>query len=277
MNPTAGAQTADAAPALPALQRLVDTCLVAGENSLEGSPMLALTRGDARADAAQRIGVYAYAYHSRLIETLGNDYPTLQTQLGEAAFERLGRGYIEAYPSSTPSLRWFGRHLADYLREHEPGQPLWAETAAFEWAQGEVFDAPDAPVVGLDVMASIPGEAWPRMRLLPQPAMRRLSLHWNVPSRVGAHGHDEPMPEAASQSSPCEWLLWRRDLAVHWRLLEADEAAALDAARDDVSFGDICERLCEWIDPDTVALHAAGLLKRWLTDGLIAAVELPDG
>lgn len=238
--------------------------------------LLALTRGDSRADAAQRIGVYAYAYRARLIEALGNDYPALQAQLGEQAFEQLGRGYIEAYPSSMPSLRWFGRHLAEYLREHEPDQPLWAETAAFEWAQGEVFDAPDAPVVGLDAMASIPSQVWPQMRLLPQPALRRLALHWNVPQRFSAYGRDEPLPDAVRQAQPSEWLLWRRDLAIHWRALEPDETAALDAARDDVSFGDICERLCEWIEPDTVALHAAGLLKRWINDGLIAAIEFPD-
>lgn len=268
--------TTATAPSLPALQRLVDSCLVGAEEALEASPMLGLTRGDARASAAQRIGVYAYAYRARLIEALGNDYPALQAQLGEEVFEQLGRGYIEAYPSSTPSLRWFGRHLAEYLCEREPDQPLWAETAAFEWAQGEVFDAPDAPVVGLEAMASIPGEAWPQLRLLPQPSMHRLALHWNVPSRVASHGRDEPLPEAIAQEQPREWLLWRReDLAIHWRPLEVDEAVALDAASNDTSFGDICERLCEWTDPDRVALHAAGLLKRWISDGLISAIEFP--
>jgi len=263
------------APTLPALQRLVDTCLVGADDALEALPMLALTRGDARADAAQRIGVYAYAYRARLIEVLGNDYPALQAQLGEEAFEHLGRGYIDAYPSSTPNLRWFGRHLTEYLRKRVPDQPLWAETAAFEWAQGEVFDAPDAPVVGLAAMASIPGEAWPQMLLLLQPSMHRLTLHRNVPARVAAHGRDEPLPEAVSEIHPREWLLWRRDLVIHWRPLEADEAAALDAAREDASFGDICECLCEWIDADTVAMHAAGLLKRWISDELVAGIEFP--
>lgn len=280
MSRTSRSPTAQA-PSLPALQRLVDTCLAGAGEAIEAPPMLAqllaLTRGDARADAAKRIGIYAYAYRARLIEALGNDYPALQAQLGEEAFELLGQGYIEAYPSSTPSLRWFGRHLAKYLREHELDQLLWAETAAFEWAQGEVFDAPDAPVVGLDAMASIPGEVWPQMRLLPQPSMRRLTLHWNVPARVAAHGRDEPLPEAVSERQPREWLLWRReDLAIHWRPLEAGEAAALDAARADASFSDICERLCEWVDPDTVAMHAAGILKRWINDELITAIEFPS-
>lgn len=262
-------------PSLPALQRLVDTCLVGAEDALVASPMLALTRGDARADAAQRIGVYAYAYRARLVEALGNDYPALQALVGAETFERLCRGYVEVHPSTTPSLRWFGRHYADYLRRVEPDQPLWAETAAFEWAQGEVFDAPDAPVIGLDAMATIPAEAWSDMRLLPHPSLRRLQLSWNAPPRIAAHGRDQPLPDAVENQQPITWLLWRRELDIHWRPLTEDEAAALDAACADASFGDICERLCQWVDPDAVALHAAGLLKRWISDELVAAIEFP--
>jgi len=38
------------------------------------------------------------------------------------------------------------------------------------------------------------------------------------------------------------------------------------------SFASICEGLVEWIDAQNVALHAAGLLKRWITDGMIANI-----
>lgn len=268
--------TVEDSPPLPALQRLVDRCLVGSGTALADPALLAVVRGDVRADASQRIGVYAYAYRARLIEALGHDYPTLHAQLGAAAFEHLGQGYVEAHPSDTPSLRWFGRHLSGYLRQHLPEQPLWAETAAFEWAQGEVFDAPDAPVVDLEAMSTIPGEAWPRMHLLLHPALRRLVLHWNVPERVGAHWRGEAIPQAGAQPQPREWLLWRRHLVTHWRPLELDEAAALDAVGDNANFGDICERLCEWIDADHVALHAAGLLKRWIADELVSAIELPS-
>jgi hypothetical protein len=36
----------------------------------------------------------------------------------------------------------------------------------------------------------------------------------------------------------------------------------------------VCEGLTEWIDAQHVALHAAGLLKQWLEDGLITAVRV---
>ena len=37
-------------------------------------------------------------------------------------------------------------------------------------------------------------------------------------------------------------------------------------------FAAICEGLCEWVDAQNVAAHAAGLLKQWLTDGLISEI-----
>lgn len=260
-------------PGLPALQRLFEACLTNVDGDGPPAAMLALTRSDARAGAAQRFAVYAYAYRARLLEALQQDFPALHALVGEAMFDRLGRRYIEAHPSTTPSLRWFGRHYAEFLRRAEPGQPLWSETAAFEWAQGEVFDAPDVATVGLAVMASIPPRAWADMRLLMHPSLHLLPLCWNVPARVAAQSRGEPLPDAVENTQPVTWLLWRRDLDIHWRALSIDEAAALGATGDNASFGEICECLCEWIDPDQVALHAAGLLKRWLNDGLIVDIE----
>jgi hypothetical protein len=52
-----------------------------------------------------------------------------------------------------------------------------------------------------------------------------------------------------------------------------DEAWALDALIAGQNFADICQGLCEWIDTQHVAAHAAGLLKGWIGDGMIARIE----
>jgi hypothetical protein len=124
-------------------------------------------------------------------------------------------------------------------------------------------------------MAGVPPEAWPEMRLRFHPALRRLELRWNAPAIVEAVQAGKPAP-APVLAEPQSWLLWRSaDLKVHWRPLNADEAAAIDAACAGASFGEICECLCEWVDAEQAGLHAASLLKRWLADGLIAGIELP--
>ncbi len=69
------------------------------------------------------------------------------------------------------------------------------------------------------------------------------------------------------------WLLWRSGHEVRWRSLPQDEAAALDAVAAGATFAGVCERLGQRIPAEHLPLHAAGLLKRWVADGCIAAVE----
>lgn len=228
---------------------------------------------DARAGALERLNVYADAYRLRLLETLGKDYPALRALLGEAEFNRLGRAYIDAHPSDTPSVRWFGSYFAVFLQQKVPQRPALSELAAFEWAQGDVFDVPDASVLGIDDIAKIPASAWPGMRLELHPAQRRLDLVWNVAAIAQAVGAKAKPPRPTAGPAPVAWLLWRRALDIHWRSLEPGEADALNAVQRGASFGEMCERLCTRIEPDQAALHAATLLKRWLTDGLVAAAR----
>ena len=228
---------------------------------------------DAKAGADERLAVYFDAYRLRLLEVLENDYPALRAVAGAPEFDKLGRAYIDAHPSTTPSVRWFGRKLAKFLAASK-ARPVFAELAAFEWAQGEVFDAAETAAVSLDAMARVPGDEWGGMRLEFHPAVRRADLWWNAPAIAAAVDKKKKPPKPAKGAKLQAWLLWRRDLDIRWRSLEPDEAAALDAAREGATFADVCEHLCEWINPDRAAMHAASLLKRWISDGLITAVRV---
>jgi hypothetical protein len=259
-------------PPLPQLQAQFQDYILRAE-----SPIAATVIGDARGDAKTRLDIYADAYRLRLLEALGNDYESLRAHLGADAFERLGRAYIEAHPSDTASVRWFGRHLPDFLRGTHgyAHQPALAELAAFEWKKGEVFDAPDAEAVALETIAAVPPEAWPGMRLLPHPSLRRLDLRWNAPAICQAHEGGKKLPRPRAKSQVQAWLLWRDEaLDIRWRPLAEDEAAAIDAVAEGQSFGQVCERLCQWIEPEQASMHAAGLLKRWIVDRLVADIEL---
>jgi hypothetical protein len=245
---------------------------------LHGAPAIeAAVIGDARADARTRLQVYADAYRLRLLEVLRNDYPVLLARLGLEAFEQRGRSYIAAHPSDTPSVRWFGRHLSEHLRATEPERAELSELAAFEWAQGEVFDAPDERLAMMEEVGAIPAAAWPGMRLLLHPAVRRLRLRSNAPALASAHGGGRELPATAIEDSAQDWLLWRQDLNIHWRPLSPDEAGAFDVVQGGGGFGQICERLCQWLAPEDVAMHAASLLKRWLSEGLLTQIEWHAG
>lgn len=224
------------------------------------------------ANAAERVAVYVDAYRSRLLESLGKDFPGVRRLLGDAEFERLGREYIDAHPSDTRSIRWFGRHLPALLRRTRRDRPVVIEMADFEWQQGEVFDAPEAGRTTEAEFAAVPADAWPLMRLTFHPSMRRLDLAWNVVEYWQAINDKGPAPVPTLSAGHVPWLLWHRSLEVHWRSLVVDEAAALDLALEGRSFGGVCERLADFPTGET-APRAASLLKRWVADELICGVE----
>jgi hypothetical protein len=256
------------APRLASLQRRFQEHLLAGGGEL----MQPLVHADAVADAPTRLDVYAQAYRLRLLEVLGKDYPALRRLLGAAEFDSLAAAYLRAHPSDTASVRWFGRHLPEFL-QGRGGTPA-AELARFEWSKGLVFDSPDAPPLEMAAIAALPAARWPRMRLHPQQAVLRMDLHWNAPAIFQACERGVRLPRPRRSDAPLAWLLWRDTAGdIRWRSLPPAEAAAWDAAAAGAAFGEICERLCEWVEAEEASMLAASLLKLWLADGLLAAVD----
>lgn len=259
------------ADGLRELQRAFHKAVLSGD---EG--MRARIVGTAKADAATRLNIYADAYRLRLLEVLESDYPGLHTMVGDEAMDEIGRAYIDAHPSQHPSVRWFGEHMARFLRATAPytEQPILAEMASFEWAQNAVFDATEVSAVSIAEVAAIAPEQWGDMRPRLHPSVHRLDLAWNVPTVWLAIEKEESPPEIEEYPHPLSWLLWRADYDIHWRSIEVDEACAIDVCLNGGSFGEICELLCEWHATEQAPAQAAGLLKRWVTDNLVVAVEL---
>lgn len=219
-------------------------------------------------DAASRLRIYADAYRLRLIEVLGNDFPITKATLGGEAFDALAFDYLQAHPSTNPSARHFGHAFADWLAaQRDPLHPL-SQLARFEWAQGECFDATDASSLGIDPVAALPAEAWPALRLRLHPAVRLLTVACNAADILEAGASDAPLPELRAEAA-ASFVLWRCGGDVHWRRLDTDEARALHAIASGETFASLCERL-ETPRGDG-ARRAASLLKRWLTDGLLAS------
>ncbi|QQS12383.1 MAG: putative DNA-binding domain-containing protein [Rhodospirillales bacterium] len=223
---------------------------------LEGAPEL---RGrvldTAKADRDLLLAVYRDGYALRLIEALTTDYPGVLAMAGPADFDVLARAYIAARPSTDPSVRWFGRHLADFLAATPPfdGSPAAADMARFEWALGEAFDAADSTPLTFDDLAALPAEAWETLRLGFAPSLRRLTLRHEAPrawarrEAVAPGDLDVPANPPGEDGAPVavDWLVWRAtaDAETQYRSMAADEAWALDAARDGADFAALCDGL----------------------------------
>ncbi|MES9942394.1 MAG: DNA-binding domain-containing protein [Candidatus Thiodiazotropha sp. 6PLUC2] len=233
-----------------------------------------------RATPAYQLSVYANAYTSRLKEVLMNDYPAVNMAISSDQFDLLADGYIQQNPSHSFTLRDFGRRFRHYLCEKVDTDPAYhnmswlSELADFEWKLGEAFDAADCDCFEEQEMASVPAEDWPMLQFQFAPCVGRLDLKWNVPEMWKALTADPPVKiDAIQETNPSGWLIWRQDLVTRFRSLEADEQLLLDTLRSGGTFNDACELLATRIDIEVVPMRAAGLLKGWINQGLIAALK----
>jgi hypothetical protein len=233
-----------------------------------------LTRGP-RLEAIDRLEIYRRAYHSRLVECLVDDYPTLQAALGEDAFATLCREYIARYPSTNPNLNTFGRHMAALCASEAGGAhaAFAADLAALEWALVEVIHAPSTEPLSLAALGDVPPERWAGARLESTPALRILCAAYPVNAFYQAvrDGKQPAIPDAAPsatavyRSGP---TVWRMDLTPPMLALltgltsGATLADALDGAT--ASFGDEPE--------EAAAQRVMGWFREWVSSGLFSRV-----
>jgi hypothetical protein len=234
----------------------------------------AAVRDTNKADRVTLLDVYRDGYALRLIEVLTNDFPGVLALAGGEDFDAMARAYIAAHPSRQPSVRWFGKGLADFLRATAPydGSPAVAEMARFEWALGEAFDSVDVEPLRAEAVMAVPPEAWETISFAPVPSLRRLSLAHDVPPAWQRRDEVEAGTlEAATLEAPLPWVIWRPGRVSNFRSLEPDEAAMLGAMVEGQSFPALCEALLPYVEEDQAAARAAGLLRAWVEEGMIGS------
>ena len=224
------------------------------------------------------MGVYDHAYRARLVEILDGDFEGVHTLLGDDRFDAAMRGYLDAHPSTTRSVRWIGRHLPDWMSVTAPwsGYREAVAMASFEWMLGLAFDAPDAPLLEMSAVGAVPPEAWPVLTFSFHPALNTSVLsHDAAPFHQAIKAGRNPEAAPPPFVSPETWAAWREpgSAMVSYRALDRDEAEALAAARDGRTFDEICEIVAASGDHDQAAIRAAGLLRLWIESGWIIGID----
>lgn len=163
-----------------------------------------------------RLDIYRRSYQARLIECLADDYPVLQQTLGEETFEDLCRAYIHEHPSTEPSLNRFGRHMADFCRNHPLSDPDFAaDLAALEWAVVLAIHAPTAPPLTAEDLTRVAIESWPEIRLVPNPSLGVHAFDYPVNAYFSARRRGQAA--AVPTARPCSVAVYRTEQSV-WRL-----------------------------------------------------------
>lgn len=242
---------------------------IGGADGLLAEGLDGLVNGDVVLPAVRRLDIYANMYFFRLLDALAEDYPTLRAVVGAHEFHNLITDYLLTHPPSHPSLRYAGQDLPAFVRNHRLSEshPYSEDLACFEWSLVEAFDAPDAAAIEASALAAIPAEAWADLRFQLTPSVHLLALNWPVADLWRRVETGEPPRDAAEREHSVR--IWRNDLRVLHREIEADEFAALNAAAVGEPFAALCETVAEHVGSTDAATRAVELLHQWLADGLI--------
>jgi len=221
-------------------------------------------------------GVYRHAYAARLVEVVRNDHPLLHACVGDEAFNELARSYVADRPSQNQNARWFSHRLPDYLTEKHPNEPQLADLAALERALNDAFDAPDRETLTLADLATVSPENWSSLVFAPHPSAQRLSFKSNAHAIWLALKNEEPPPPVETSETPENILVWRHETTPKLRRMSDEEAMMWNEAVNGVPFGDLCELVAVYDDPDGAPLRAAQHLQGWIVSGLLAKHPTED-
>lgn len=248
------------------MQNQFQNFLISGHTEIETSIV-----STEKVSVDTRLDIYRQAYQIRLVDCLASNFPSLRIYLGDEELNKLGNAYLKAHPSNFRSIRWFGDMLPDFITtNYDEEYAYLAELADFEWKMTLAFDAVDDVILSIEDMAVISPEAWADLRFSLHSSVQRMNYFWNVAPIWQTLINDQDLPEWNKNDTAVPWILWRApNYTIQFYSLSEEEAWALDAIKNGLSFAQLCEGLCHWLDEKDVGMRAATYLKGWIQKGML--------
>lgn len=235
----------------------------------------------------ERVGIYANAYYSRLLECLREDFPALAYALGDESFDAFAFGYLQQYPSESYTLEHLSSRFPQYLEETRPNEgedekylswpDFLIDLATLEQTYNEIFDGPgieDAELLQPEELTDILPECWADARLMPAPCLRLLRLKYPVHEFASAvHKEQSPtVPEPVSTFL----VIMRRDYLIHRYTVTRDEFRLLESFVDGRTVGDALGELVNEpeVDSEQLAENMREWFHSWARLALFTRIEL---
>jgi hypothetical protein len=130
----------------------------------------------------ERIEIYRYAYHARLLSALKSDFVRVAAILGEGGFGELTKDYVTKFPSESPNLCDLGSRFPEFLKTHKLSKtyPWLSDLAHFEWRVAVCFWAPNVSSLDVSKLAALRPEQWPKLRIILAPWVQLIETQWPV-------------------------------------------------------------------------------------------------
>ena len=167
--------------------------------------------------------------HARLV-ALEDTFPRTRDFLGESAFNRLSRAFIDGGGAQGRSLALIGESFPGWLVD-----PVAADLARVEWAWLESYNAPDATALALADLAQLDEAALLAFRVRRHPAARIVTL---------AHAA-APLVDPAFAAETRALMVTRPDAAVLLHAVLPADAAVITMTDEMTPLGNLIARLAE--------------------------------
>jgi hypothetical protein len=221
----------------------------------------------------ERVAIYHGMYLLRMEEALASDYGALKHFLGDAAFARLVRDYVQVFPSRSHSLNRLGDHMVEFVANAPDlaRRGFCHDLARLENAIAQVFDAEEEPSLDEAAIAAVPPEAWEHARLEPVAAFRLLAFRYPVNAylqTVRDDDHDHPKARLRD-----EWVaVYRRDFQMTRLPLRRDGHALLSDLVGGVPLGAALEAAMKR-NRRLSAETLSGWFRAWVAGGMFARIR----
>lgn len=208
--------------------------------------------GNARLSPVEQLEIYREQFWLRHTASLVEDFPGLGGILGQAEWEPLVEGYLEAEAPQSWTLRDLGRRFPEHVASQHglAHHALCKDMARLEWTFIELFDAPDAAPLDLGKLAHLPPGTLETGQIVLSPALALLAVEYPVADlRVrllaarlepGAPAVEIPEPE------PQQLVLYRAaDRRLYHRPVTPEAFALLEGLKRGLSLVAACEHALE--------------------------------
>lgn len=220
--------------------------------------------------------VYRGNYRTALVEALRDAFPKTEEWTGEAAFKQAAINHVIANPSDSWTIDNVGFGFDATCAEFFQQSPEVAELAWLERAMLVAFSAADTEPLDLEefgkLTADFGEQQWIDLKLEFVPGLAARHVDHNLHAIWQSIGHSEDADFTLEAAVGV--FAWREGERGTFRMADADEVTAFDAALAGQNYGQICLMLAG-DNPASEQLHSAAMrageiLGRWVKDGIIA-------
>ncbi len=239
------------------------------QNFLEGKNTINIERwivAKTPKELDKRLGIYREAYQLRLLENLRKQFPVLLNALGKAAFEVLGKQYIQAYPPDHFAIRLFGQYFPMFLKDCGEYPEYLSELATLEWAMDEALDnSAEQSIFTLEDLQEIGEEKLLTTQFYFQDSLKVLSLAYDIPALWQAVRTYHKLPKNI-EAVPTYVAVWRYQWQPYFFGISEMNWNLIKSAQSGKNFTELCTLAHQNNDEAEAAAKTAEIVMGWINN-----------